>query len=374
MIPLVIAGGCYFETCEAPDWRALYGSGGRAAHAVVGQTPVKLHTYFPQDLRAELYPLAAAGVDVRAVDCPTALAFAYFHPLSNPVLAPDRSTIARQPPLHVEGQAVLRFGLIEGDAVVTGNRVVYDPQSVGDFAPFGRNGSSATALALVLNADEVRAATQLDDINAAAGSLLETEASVVVVKAGVRGAVVHSRGEAPIEVPPYWSDAVFKIGTGDVFSAAFAHAWAQLGQSPVEAAHAASRSVSVYTNSRTLPLPALSAMPEGRAVRAQGGGVVQLVGSTARLADRWLFEEAAWCLEQLGAQVRRLDGLDTINPAEGVCLLLADQIERHELDTIIARADPASLVVLTELTPSAPLGVAQTPDFTTALYWACWSS
>lgn len=373
MTPLVIAGGCYFETCEAPSWRAVYGSGGRAAHALVGRTPVTLHTYFPQGRNAELYPLVSAGVDVRAADCPTALAFAYFHPLSDPVLAPERSTIARQPPLHVEGQAVLRFGMVEGDAVVTGDRVVYDPQSVGDFAPFASNGSSASALALVLNADEVRAATKRDDINAAAASLLATEASVVIVKAGVHGAVVHSRECESILVPPYWSDSVFKIGTGDVFSATFAYAWGQLGQSAVEAAHAASRSVSIYAASRSLPLPALIALPEGLAVHAREDGLVQLVGSTARLADRWLFEEAAWRLEQLGARVRRLDALGAIQ-AGGACLLLADQITREELDAIIAPAGPASVVILSEGEVVNTPGILQTADFATALYWACWSS
>ena len=62
MSPLVIAGGCYIETCEAPAFRAVYGSGGRAAHALIGQTPVTLHTYFPEGRQAELHPLAAAGV------------------------------------------------------------------------------------------------------------------------------------------------------------------------------------------------------------------------------------------------------------------------------------------------------------------------
>lgn len=374
MSPLIIAGGCYFETCEVPEWRAVYGSGGRAAHAVVGQTPVTLHTYFPQDRNAELYPLAVAGVDVRAVDCPTALAFAYFHPLSDPVLAPARSAIALQPSIHAKGQVVLRFGMVEGDAVVVGERVVYDPQSVGDFAPFGRNGSSASALALVLNADEVRAAARQDDINAAAASLLATEASVVIVKAGVHGAMVHSREGEPILVPPYWSDAVFKIGTGDVFSAAFAHAWGQLGQSPVEAAQTASRSVAVYTANRTLPLPQLSALAEGRAVQSRGDGLVLLVGSTARLADRWLFEEAAWRLEQLGVRVRRLDAPGVIEPGDGACLILADQIGRDELEAIIAPTDTANVVIMSETEALARPGILQTPDFATALYWACWSS
>lgn len=374
MSPLVITGGCYIETCEAPTWRAVYGSGGRAAHALIGQTPVTLHTYFPQSREAELYPLAAAGVDVRAVDCSTALAFAYFHPLSDPVLAPERAAIARQPALLAEGEAVLRFGFIEGDAIVAGRRVVYDPQSVGDFAPFTRNGSSATALALVLNTDELRAATGRDDLMEAAKALLQTGAEVVIAKGGVHGAMIHTRDAPPVAVPAYWSPSVFKIGTGDVFSAAFAHAWAQMGQAPVEAAHAASRSVASYTASRILPLPPLSELPCGRPVQARQTGVVNLVGSTVRLADRWLFEEAAWRLAQLGTQVRRWDGAEAALPIDGACLMLADQLAPAEVVVLAAPLDPSRLVLLSETGVEPPAGASVTPDFTTALYWACWSS
>lgn len=374
MSRLVIAGGCYIETCEAPAFRAVYGSGGRAAHALIGQTPVTLHTYFPQGRQAELYPLTAAGVDVRMVDCPTAVAFAYFHPLSDPVLAPQRASIARQPALRAEGEAILRFGLVEGDAVVAGRRVVYDPQSVGDFAPFTQNGSSANALALVLNTDELRAATGRDDLMDAASALLRTGAEVVIAKGGVHGATVHTRDAPPVAVPAYWSPTVFKIGTGDVFSAAFTYAWAQLGQAPVEAARAASRSVACYTASRTLPLPPLSQLPDGRPVQAPQNGVVHLVGSTARLADRWLFEEAAWRLGQLGTQVQRWDGAEAALPTDCACLILADQLAPVEVAALAAPIDPTRLVLLSETEVEAPLGASVTPDFTTALYWACWSS
>lgn len=374
MKPIAIAGGCYFEACEAPYWRALYGSGGRAAHALIGRGPVTLHTYFPKVREPDLYPLVAAGIEVKAVNSESALAFAYFHPLSDPVLAPERPSIQRQPALRVEGDAVLRFGLVEGDAIVAGRRVVYDPQSVGDFAPFSQNGSSAVALALVLNADEMRAATHHDDLDTAAGALLNAGADVVIAKCGVHGAFVHSRDRPATPVPAFWSDKVFKIGTGDVFSAAFTHAWAHMGQEPLESAYVASRSVAQYAASRTLPLPDAEALFGGRPVCARQHGLVHLIGSTMRLSDRWLFEEVAWRLEQLGAKVRRWDGPSDRQPDDGACLVLADQIEPDNLATITERTDAAKLIVLSETGVSVPAGVLHTADFTTALYWACWAS
>lgn len=375
MEPIVIAGGCYFETCEAPHWRALYGSGGRAAQALIDRGPVTLHTYFPNALKAELYPFVAAGIDVRATDSASALAFAYFHPLSDPVLAPLRSDIARLPPLRAAGNAVLRFGFLEGEAIVCGRRVVYDPQSVGEFEPFGRNGSSAHELAVVLNAHELRAASGQDDLDAAARALLESGAEVVVAKSGVQGAFVHTRGRSSAWVPAFWSDSVFKIGTGDVFSAAFTYAWAHLGRDPVEAAHAASRSVSQYAASRLLPLPpAWEGPAQGRAIGARSDGLVYLVGSTERLADRWLCEEAAWRIQQLGTRVRRLDDLSSGLPADGAFLVFADQIEPAALDVLARRVGAGRIVAFSETDVASPEGVFRTGDFTTALYWVCWIS
>jgi hypothetical protein len=373
--PIVIAGGCYFEACEAPHWRALYGSGGRAAQALISRGPITLHTYFPKAREGELYPFVAAGIDVIAVDSASALAFAYFHPLSDPVLAPLRSDIPRRPPIRAAGDAVLRFGFVEGEAIVRGRRVVYDPQSVGEFEPFGRNGSSAQELAVVLNTHELRAASGQDDLNAAARALLESGAEVVVAKSGVQGAFVHTQGGPSAWVPAFWSDAVFKIGTGDVFSAAFTYAWAHLGRDPIEAAHAASRSVSQYAASRLLPLPPAWDEPaRGRAIGARSGGLVHLVGSTARLADRWLCEETAWRLQQLGVRVRRLDDPSRGLPADGAFLVLADQIEPAALDELARRIDAGRIVALSETEATSPEGVLRTGDFTTALYWACWIS
>lgn len=375
MEPIVVAGGCYFEACEAPHWRALYGSGGRAAKALIGRSPVTLHTYFPKARESELYPFVAAGIDVRAADSASALAFAYFHPLSDPVLAPLRSDIPRQPPIQAEGSAVLRFGFVEGDAIVRGRRVVYDPQSVGEFVPFGRNGSSAQELAVVLNAHELRAASGQDDLATAACALLESGVEVVVAKSGVEGAFVHTRGRSSVWVPAFWSDSVFKIGTGDVFSAAFTYAWAHLERDPVEAAHAASRSVSQYTASRLLPLPSEWDEPaQGRAIGARSGELVHLVGSTARLADRWLYEEAEWRLQQLGMRVNRLDTPSGVFPLNGVFLVLADQLEPAALGELVQRVDARRVVMLSETDVASPEDVLRTGDFTTALYWACWIS
>ena len=195
---MIIAGGVYKESCIVPEWSAEYGSGGRAAAAVAALCPsTTLHTYSRTPESSGLDSLRRLGVDVHAHPASHGVAFAYFHPLSNPHIEPPRSSIVQHRPIEVSGEAVLRFGILEGDAIVKGNRAVYDPQTSIRPAEFHANGSQAEELALVLNEIELRAITGNTDVRSAALTLLRAGGTaVVVVKAGARGSLVAERGGA----------------------------------------------------------------------------------------------------------------------------------------------------------------------------------
>lgn len=51
-------------------------------------------------------------------------------------------------------------------------------------------------------------------------------ADVVVIKMGGHGALVATKSSEPTAVPAYKSGNVWKLGSGDVFSAAFTSFWA----------------------------------------------------------------------------------------------------------------------------------------------------
>ncbi|WP_375167134.1 MULTISPECIES: PfkB family carbohydrate kinase [unclassified Bradyrhizobium] len=80
-------------------------------------------------------------------------------------------------------------------------------------------------------------------------------AAVLVVKRGPRGAIVYQVGDDPIEIPVYRSETVFKIGSGDVFSAAFALHWGERAIDAATAADIASKSVAHFVDGHALPLP-----------------------------------------------------------------------------------------------------------------------
>src|SRR4051794_37660492 len=109
-----IAGGLYKESCLVPEWNAEYGSGGRAAAAVARLSPATvLHTYASTTESSGQDALKRLGVDLRVYPASHGIAFAYFHPLSNPHIEPPRSAIVQHAPFEVSGEAVLRFGLLE---------------------------------------------------------------------------------------------------------------------------------------------------------------------------------------------------------------------------------------------------------------------
>jgi hypothetical protein len=303
---MLIAGGCYRELCERPRWDALFGSGGRAALALAHLSKsVELHTYYPVGQLDDLSTFESAGVVVHASPSASGIAFAYFHPLSSPAIAPRRDSIVSNAPLLVDGQTVLRFGFIEGSAIVRAERAIFDPQSATIGDSFRENGSSAELLAIVLNERELSGVEATGDLDTAARRLMARErAAIVVVKRGAKGALVYQQDGQPNWVPAYESAAVFKIGSGDVFSAAFSFYWGEARLDAVAAANLASKSTATYCASRVLPLADVRDRPELRPVGSNHLGAVVIVGSANTLGARWLLEEAKSCIAQLAINAK----------------------------------------------------------------------
>lgn len=377
-----IAGGLYRELCVSPPWNSLYGSGGRAAAAVAALSPGStLHSYMDSGYRRDdLGTLEHLGINLQLAHRTMPIAFAYFHPLSRPLIEP--SVISREPPLRVDGRAVLRFGFVEGDAIVTARHAIYDPQTWRDPRPFGGNGSGAEFLAIVLNELELRSASGLEELEEAADFLLQAqEAKVVVVKRGARGAAVFESSGRSTLIPAYRSSRVFKIGTGDVFSALFAHLWAEGGREAPVAADLASRYVADYCGTQHLPVASVPLATE--AVGEGSAGTILLEGAIDTLGCRYAMEEARYGLRELGLRVTSPalgeNGDDSDLPA--AVLVLADGLHPAAMKRLLdVAASGVPVVVLREGVGGAveeafqAAVVKTTDDFTSALYFAAWEA
>lgn len=417
---LTVVGGCYREVCLRPEWNQLFGSGVRAAAAVTAllPSPPLLVTRAAGRERRTLAVLAGTygfGLDIRPRPGP--VEFQYDHPLTPPRLYPDRRDLGPVPPLAVEADCVLAFSFMEGDCRAAAGTLVYDPQAGRRALPPSQAGVRSNRLAVVANLGEARAmALALGGGEPARGHpatefgrfLLEREkAEVVVVKNGVEGATVVTTGRTGL-IPSFITPTVFPIGSGDVFSAAFAALWGVRGMDPFDSARLASVATAHYCHTQTLPLPPDLASLVGGYESGNAGTreaadrpLVYLAGPFWTLPQLWLLNESRRCLEgqdlavfspfhEVGLladeptaeQVIRVAQADLsgLERADAVFALL-DGLDPGTLFEVgYARSRGKPVVGLAEAVPRSALtmyegtGCFLTPDFTTAVYRAGWEA
>lgn len=396
MATLTIVGGVYGERCIQPAWDAVFGSAGRAAQAVEGlvDEPVELVTYVAADATSSVQDLAdRCGAILVAHPSKAFVSFDYLHPLATPAIYPPHAQLSQEAPISVKGDVVLRYGMMEGDAIVEAKSAVYDPQSAFDPQRFSANGSKADRLAIVLNRAEARAMTGIDDPVLAAKELMIREgAEVIVLKRGSHGAlVITADGEHP--VPAYETAYVWKVGSGDVFSATFAALWACQGLAPERAADLASRATANYVETRSLPTPDVATLEAlALAPIKPGSGAIYLAAPFFDLGQRWLVEESLSMLNGLGADV--FSPVHAVGPGPADYVAPKDIAGLEASDVVFAilnGLDPGTIfevgyavkmgipvVVLAQnikeedLKMVAGTGCEITEDFASALYRAVW--
>jgi hypothetical protein len=395
-----IIGGAYREICCIPEWDQRFGSGGRAAAALSKfSEDVELHTYVPLDHQPEVaIDFATFDFSLIQYDTDFDFEFSYFHPMSRPQVESLQFEGPAQKGVELEADVALRFGMIfereKASVSVLAEKAVYDPQSVDKPILFNENGSTANSLAYVLNERELRRFSEADEISESARELMKQErVDIVVVKRGPKGALVVTKEGSKV-VPAYRSSTVFKIGSGDVFSAAFAYYWGSLGKSPEDAADAASRSAAWYCESRSLPLPDLSALTSLKPAPMGKAGPIYIASPFFNTSQRWLLEETRNLLLEFGAEV--FSPLHDVGRGTPANIATADLLGLSRCAAVIALADGTDLgtifeigyarsrdipvVVLSEALPDYELtmiegtGCEIVSDFSSAVTRAYWAS
>lgn len=390
---IIVVGGYYAERCVSPEVDARFGSGGRAALALAAAgRRVRWRYYCPnsEQLNATR-TVAHENLEHAPAASDALVSFRYTHPLARPEYLPFQ--LPRAEPLVVEGAAVLRFGLMEGTGVVKAETCVYDPQ--GDPADFRENGSSASKLVIVLNLSEVLALGRAPDEASAVERLFAAgNLSALIVKAGADGCRVYENACLSAQVPPYQSARVYKIGTGDVFSAAFAENWMLAGRSAPDAADVASRCVAHYAQTRTPAVRVEEATGVGEPIKPGAGGQVYIAGPFFTTHELWLVEEAYRGLKELGVKVfSPYHEIGLGQPSEVVPADLAALDQSTAVLALLDGGDPGTLfevgyatriglpvVALAQSTKRSDLTMLLgspncrvVDDFSTALYHVAWA-
>ncbi|HCF4373730.1 PfkB family carbohydrate kinase [Pseudomonas aeruginosa] len=331
---ITIVGGVYRERCMRPAWDDVYGSAGRAATAIArfgGQA--ELHACVDSDTQIVVDARAAVeGFRFNATAAQAGVTFEYVHGLANPDIRRGSQTKSE---LHVDAEKVLRFGMIDGTAVVRADYAVFDPQNADGPESFKANGSQAKHLALVLNRHEANrlapASSDRSPEKLAIALAVQEGAEVVVIKMGPLGALVYDKGTIST-VPAYRTERVWKIGSGDTFAAHFALGWMGKGLAAHQAASTASIATAFYCQNQGFPDPALLAgfnpQPLQPSSRYLAGYVpkVYLAGPFFTLAELWLVGQARRDLLAMG--------LNVFSPYHDVGLGTAEDVVEKDLEGV----------------------------------------
>ncbi len=330
-----VVGGIYREICVFPEDDVIFGSGGRAAAALSDLCPDVSLSAFVGDRYGkvvEYHALELWHSRLNAYPTGETLSFRYLHGLSRPVIDPTPVAQSSIVPIEVSDDVVLQFGMLEGKARVHGNRVIYDPQNPVRPEKFDCVNSSAKELAYVVNASELQRLTNCRSISDAATRLLALQSvNVVLVKLGAQGARVYSN-EAVEPVPAHATDHVWPIGSGDVFTAAFAYYWGVRHISPKDAALFASRAAARYCDGRRLPLISDDLESDDfpyRAVqleRLPREAMIYLAGPFFTMSQLWMVNEIR---ENL-----RNGNYGVFSPYHDVGLGSADEVVGKDIDGI----------------------------------------
>lgn len=374
---MIIAGGVYVEKCIAPETIQLLGSAGRAALGLSGMRPsLTLHTFHPpgrwNDLRANFAPY---GIEVVPHPAAERVTFSYLFPLGRPVQTPAWIPSAGQ--VVVEGDSILCFGCVEGSFIARGRAVVHDLQGA---AGVRASGSTADRLALVLNLQEALVAARAVTAREAAARLLRNEgADVIVIKDGPRGATVFGATGEEQWIPPYASSRLYKIGSGDVFTATFAHWWLG-GYASAEAADRASRQTAAYVEAPVLPLSRPIDINKPRVAKPPKSVIVAV--NLSGLAGRWFAKIVEEALIHIGiAEVQSVNIDDWLTGSRSgvrsdtAVLLCPGTMRQMELALQICGSAAVRHVIFFE-EPLLAIREAALPvvaDLSQAIYELCWA-
>lgn len=325
-----VVGGTYVESCVFPYWYEIYGSGGRAVSALLELgIEVDFYSYLSTDSSAimETRKHAYSGkLNIHATSIDTSIIFEYLYPLGYPAVS--NSLIGINPiQIKEPNTNFLVFGILESNAIIHGNKVVYDPQNPASPKSYTDNGSSAKQLALILNLFEAKKLVKSDVSDESIekiGITLLNQADVVVIKMGSEGATVFDKKSQKVEyIPCYCTNKVWKIGTGDVFSASFAYAWIVKEMNPVQSAQFAAKATAYYADTKSfLGKDGFNNLNYPTIV-SQGIKSVYLAGPFFNLQQLWLINECRRNLYEFGFEV--------FSPYHDVGPGLADQVVSKDL-------------------------------------------
>ena len=332
---VVVVGGTYRETCLEPTIDSLRGSGLRAAAilASLGRAcsfVTRIDDASAGESAAMSHDL---GIATRSATRAAPVTFWY----ETPVSTAQWHYGGDRPTLEVTGSAAVAFGMVDADWRVTADRLVIDPQH-GDLSEMLSAVVAAEAIAVVLNGHEATRLTGLPP-DKAGTHLVESGVDVVIIKQGALGGMVF-HGSAVEVYGPIPTKVTRTLGSGDAFTAGFAHAWFEEPGNPLAAAQFGARTAAAHslTDVPQVPQDLLDSLPAPLDYPLGATPKVYLAAPFFTTAERLLLETVRAGLFDAG--------LDVFSPLHDVGTG-NDEVARRDLeglgscDAVLALLDGA---------------------------------
>jgi nucleoside 2-deoxyribosyltransferase len=300
-----VVGGIYQERCFLPRWDQIFGSAGRAAcviSAIFGHRPTLSGWYSKKGASALAASFAPYGINLDIFLGRSHYVFAYAHPLSHPDCylsgPPEKRT-----PKKITDDVILLFGAIEGVPSIQADKVILDPQGENLFDILDKGIISANQIAIVANEREIALGPASSPAQNIRGIFAKhRQVATVVVKRGAFGATIFDRRGIE-RIPAYVSQRIFKIGSGDVFSAVFSYMWGKCEEGIIPSVDAASRSVACYVGDPYLNFKKADIGRVKPFIQRRKVAQIYLAAPFFSVADFLILAEARRSLIELGAEV-----------------------------------------------------------------------
>lgn len=177
------------------------------------------------------------------------ITFQYSFALDEPSIFPNPLNISKTEKWKTKSDDIIAFGMLESDYEITCKRAVYDPQTSTQprrFSEFGIAGE----LVYIINRNEAYSISSSKDIEHIKKYFFEKEnAKAFIIKNGPYGATLYTKLEE-INIPCYITENVYKIGSGDIFTASFGYYWLNKNLSLKQSALLASKSTAIYCDKK----------------------------------------------------------------------------------------------------------------------------
>lgn len=400
-----VIGGIYREICIWPHWDQLFGSGlrGAAVWASFNEpNTIGLTTWCTKGEEKEIELRAKTfGINLQFFERQQPIEFQYEYPLARPFQYPAIIEANQDSQIELEIDSGLLYGILESNPKIIAKELVWDPQAGSKAPKIGSYTHSVEKLAIILNRIEALAMLEMSS-----NDLTETEklstvlrektgAEVIVIKDGPFGAWVASKLDTNW-IPCFKTDEVFSIGSGDVFSSAFAVAWIQNNQSPASSALFASKATAHYCLTRDINIPKEDGFFQNEGATKQGNKnqkSIYLAGPLFNVPERWFVRQVAEHFRSMGISVfSPLEDVGYLSNEKAIAeadleglrkssaiFLLADGLDSGTLfEAGFSTALKIPIFIYSEKTRKEDLtmllGTDATlfRDLTTAIYWTAW--